>query len=181
MFLADLGAPLNPESAAAVGRLDVLQSYFDESGARRPETNPKQIESGFLYACGYGKLDAARFLLDRGVDPAARDGAGQTALHWAAWAPNIDAIKLLLERGVPVDAKDSRFHATPMDMVLWTWSNSTKEEGRERCYEAIALLARAGAKLDRDHWRDPGEDGSLMLGKIDSDSRMLAALRGDLL
>jgi ankyrin repeat protein len=54
-------------------RLDVLQSYFDESGARQQETSPKQIESGFLYACGYGKLDAARFLLDRGIDPATRD------------------------------------------------------------------------------------------------------------
>ena len=69
------------ESAAALGRLDVLQSYFDESGPRRPETNPKKIELGFFYACGYGRLDAARFLLDRGVDPAAHDEEGQTALH----------------------------------------------------------------------------------------------------
>lgn len=178
-FLADLGALLDAETAAAVGRLDVLQSYFDESGARRPGTNPKQIESGFLYACGYGKLDAAKFLLDRGVDPATRDGDGQTALHWAAWAPEIDAIKLLLDHGAPVDVKDSRFDATPLDMALWTWSHTPEEEVRERCYEAIALLARAGAKLDRDHWRAPGEDGSVMLGKIDSDLRMLAALRGD--
>ena len=163
-----------------MGRLDVLQSFFDESGAPRPETNPKQIESAFLYACGYGSLDAAKFLLDRGVDPATRDDDGQTALHWATWSPQIDAIKLLLERGAPVDAKDNRFHATPLDMALWTWHNTRKEEDRERCYEAIALLARAGAKLDRDHWRDPAKDSSLMLEKIDSDPRMLAALRGDM-
>jgi ankyrin repeat protein len=179
-FLADLGATLDPETAAAVGRLDVLQSYFDESGARRPETNLKQIESGLLYACGYGRLDTARFLLDRGVDPATRDEDGQTALHWATWAPEIGAIKLLLERGAAVDARDHRFHATPLDMALWTWNNTSEEEARERCYEAIALLARAGAKLDRDHWRDPGKDSSVMLGKVDSDSRMLAALRGEM-
>ncbi len=113
-FLADLGAPLDLESAAAVGRLDVLQSFFDESGAPRPETNPKEIESALLYACGYGSLDAAKFLLDRGVDPATRDDDGQTALHWATWSPQVDAIKLLLERGAPVDAKDKRFHAAPM-------------------------------------------------------------------
>jgi len=179
-FLADLGAPLDPETSAAVGRLDVLQSYFNENGALRPDTNPKLIESGLLYACGYGRLDTARFLLDRGIDPVTRNEEGQTALHWAAWAPEIESIKLLLERGAPVDVKDYRFHATPLDMALWTWDNTPDKETRERCYEAIALLARAGAKLDRDHWRDPGKDGSAMLGKIDSDSRMLAALRGEL-
>jgi ankyrin repeat protein len=179
-FLADLGAPLDPESAAAVGRLDVLQSFFDESGALRPETNSKQIESAFLYACGYGSLDAAKFLLDRGVDPATRDDDGQTALHWAAWSPQIDAIKLLLERRAPIDGKDRRFHATPLDMALWTWHNTRNDEDRERCYQAIALLARAGAKLDRDHWRDPAKDSSLMLEEIDSDPRMLSALRGDM-
>ena len=65
-------------------------------------------------------------------------------------------------------------------MALWTWHNAPNEEDRERCYEAIALLARAGAKLDRDHWRDPAKASSLMLEKIDSDPRMLAALRGDM-
>jgi len=163
-----------------LGRLDVLRSYFDESGAPRPETSPKQLASAFLYACGYGSVDAAVFLLDRGVDPAARDDEAQTGLHWAAWSPQIDIIKLLLERGAPIDAKDSRFHATPLDMALWTWNNSPKEKARERCYQAIALLARAGALLDRGHWSDPGQDTSAMLRKIDSDPRMLAALRGDM-
>uniref|UniRef100_Q02D28 Ankyrin n=1 Tax=Solibacter usitatus (strain Ellin6076) TaxID=234267 RepID=Q02D28_SOLUE len=178
-FLAGLGAPLDAESAAVVGRLDLLQSYFDESGARRPEANPKQLESAFLYACGYGSLDAARFLLDRGVDPAARDNQGRTALHWSAWAPEVGSIKLSLEHGAPVDAKDYEFHATPLDTVLWTWNNTPNLQDRERCYEAVTLLARAGAKLDRDHWCDPGKEGSVMLEKIDSDLRMLAALRGE--
>lgn len=87
-------------------------------------------------------------------------------------------MKLLLDRGAPVDAKDDRFHATPLDTVLWAWNNAPHEAARERCYEAVALLARAGAKLDRDHWRDPGQDRSRMSEKIDSDVRMLAALRG---
>ena len=65
-------------------------------------------------------------------------------------------------------------------MSLWTWDNSPQKEVRDRCYAAIALLAQAGAKLDRDHWRDPQEDGSAMLRKIDSDARMLVALRGEM-
>jgi len=179
-FLADLGAPLDLISAAALGRLDLLHNYFDESGAPRPQTDPKQLATAFLYACGYGSLDAVTFLLDRGVDPASCDDAGQTGLHWAAWGPEIDVIKLLIDRGAPIDAKDSRFHATPLDTVLWSWNNSPNEKVRERCYQAVALLARAGSRLDRDHWSDPATNTSTMLTKIDSDARMLAALRGEI-
>jgi ankyrin repeat protein len=177
-FLAELGAPLDIEGAAAAGRLDVLQTFFGEDGAPRPETNPREIESAFFYACGYGSLAAARFLLDRGIDPAARNEQGETALHWACWSPEPEAIKLLLERGAPVDAKDNRFHATPLDMALWTWNNKPEEEVRQRPYEAVALLVRAGAKLDPDHWRD-ADGHSTMLDKISSDLRMQAALRGE--
>ena len=176
-FLADLGATLDLESAATVGRLDVLQRYFDESGPPRPETNP-EVESALLYACGYGSMEAARFLLDHGVDPATRDKEGRTALHWASWTPQVDAIRLLLDRGARVDVRDNQCDDTPLDTALWTWSRAPEDEDRVRCYEAIALLARAGAKLDRDHWRDRGKDNSDMLEKMDSDFRLLAAIRG---
>jgi hypothetical protein len=42
------------------------------------------------------------------------------------------------------------------------------------------MLARAGATLDRDQWREPEKDGSAMLSKNDSDLRMLAAFRGEM-
>jgi ankyrin repeat protein len=166
-FLADLGAPLNPESAAALGRLDVLRSCFDETLAPGSEADRRQIESALLYACGYGRVEAARFLLERGADPAAHDDRGQSALHWAAWAPHVDVIGLLLERRAPVEVRDYRFHATPLDTALWTWANASDE------------LARAGGKLDRNHWREAGEKDSPMLGRIDSDPRMLLALRSE--
>jgi ankyrin repeat protein len=178
-FLAELGAPLDVESAATVGRLDVLQTFFDEHGAPRPGINPRQFESALFYACGYGSVAAAKFLLDRGVDPAARNEQGETPLHWACWGPEPEAVKLLLEHRAPIHVKDNRFHATPLDMALWTWDNKPEAEVRERCYESIALLARAGAKLDPDHWRDP--DGrSTMLDRIEADSRMQAALGGEI-
>jgi ankyrin repeat protein len=177
-FLADRGAPLDVESAATVGRLDVLQTFFNQDGTPRPDTNPRQIESAFFYCCGYGSLAGATFLLDRGVDPAARNQEGATPLHWACWGPEPEAIKLLLERGAPVDAKDDRFHATPLDTVLWTWNNASSEEVRLRCYDAVALLVRAGAKFDADHWRD-SQKYSAMLEKINADRRIQAALRGE--
>lgn len=136
------------------------------------------VESALFYACGYGSLAAARFLLDRGLDPAARNEKGETPLHWACWGPEPEAIKLLLERGAPVCAKDDRFHATPLEMALWTWNNTPEEQVRQRCYEAVALLVRAGAKFDPDNWRDP-QQHSTVLDKINSDFRMQKALRGE--
>jgi hypothetical protein len=65
-------------------------------------------------------------------------------------------------------------------MALWTWGNTPNKGERDRCYEAIALLVQAGAKLDPDHWCDDQEDGSGILRKIDDDPRMMAALRGDM-
>jgi ankyrin repeat protein len=175
-FFADLGAPLDLEGAAALGRLDVLRTFF---APERQKPDQQELESAFLYACGCGSRAAAEFLLERGVDLAARNSDGQTALHWANYGAHLDVIKLLLERGAAVNGKDDRFHAAPIDMALWTWQNSAQKDARDRCYEAIALLVRAGAKLDPDHWKNPGEDGSLMLEKIDSDTRMKAALRGE--
>jgi Ankyrin repeats (3 copies) len=179
-FLADLGAPLDEESAAAVGRLDVLQGYFDERGGLRGGVDGKLMESGFLYACGYGQIEVARFLLDRGIGVDVRGRDGGTALHWAAIAPQIEVIKLLLARGARVDGKDGRFGATPLDMALWTWRTSSDERARERCYEAVKLLAEVSARLDREHWREPGQEDSEMLRRIDADARMGAALAGEM-
>jgi ankyrin repeat protein len=174
-FFADRGAHLDLESAAALGRIDVLRSFFD--GDRPPA---KSLQSALLYACGYGSREAAEFLLDRGVDAAAFDEEDhQTGLHWANYGPHIDVIRLLIARGAPVNAREKRYRAAPIDMALWTWANSPDADDRERCYEAVALLTRAGAIFDPEQWRDPGEDRSAMLDKIDSDPRMLAALRGE--
>jgi ankyrin repeat protein len=179
-FLADRGAPLDMESAAALDRLDVLESHFDGGGgAGTAATNPQQIEAAFFYACGYGRLEAAKFLLERGADPGARNENDQAALHWACWGPEPEIIGLLLERGAPVDARDARFHATPLDTALWTWKNATTEDVRQRCYHAVALLVRAGATLDLSHWRD-FQKRSPMLEKIHGDRRMQAALRGEI-
>jgi ankyrin repeat protein len=177
-FFADLGAPLELEGAAALGRLEALLGLLGTEGDNR-QPDQKRVESAFLYACGYGSRAAAEFLLERGVDVAARNRDGQTALHWANYGPCLDVIRLLLERGAPVDVKDEHFHATPLDMALWTWQNADEKESRERCYEAVALLAQAGAKLDRNHWKEPGDERSPMLEKIEADARMQAALRGD--
>jgi ankyrin repeat protein len=160
-FLANLGAHVDLEGAAALDRLPLLHSYLEASPKQ------KEIESAFLSACAYGSTEAAELLLDRGVDPATHNEEGQTGLHFACWGPHIEAIKLLLKRGAPVDVKENRYHAIPLDMALWTWLN--KKEERDHCYEAIALLVEAGSKYDRDHWSEFREN-------IEADSRMRVSL-----
>jgi ankyrin repeat protein len=187
-FLASLGAPIDLEAAAALGRLDIVKRYFDENGVLQPGANREQMESAFLYACGYGREETVGFLLEHGVDPGLQNSDGETGLHWAAYGPDVDMARFLLQRGAPVDVKENRFHATPLDMALWAWTNSSDsaarsaagDAAREHCYEFIALLTRAGAKLDPQHWQDPGGERPGMLEKIHSDPRMLAALRGEI-
>jgi ankyrin repeat protein len=178
-FLASRGAPIDLAGAAGLGKMALLKSYFDESGAPRPPVDRGEMEGAFEQACWYGRKEAVEFLLDRAIDPGLRSGRGMAGLHRAAYTPHVDVLKLLLERGAPVDAKEEEFHATPLDVVLWVWGRSADEARRERCYEAIALLAQNGAKLDPNQWSGPAIDGPGMLEKIRADSRMQAALRGE--
>ena len=141
-FFANLGAPLDLEGASALGRLDVVKSYFDASGDLRPQATWKQLESAFLYACGYGSAEVAGYLLERGIDPGLRNAEGRTGLHWAAYGAHVDVVKLLLHRGAPVHAQDERFQATPLDVELWERDHSSDTAKRERCHEVVALLQR---------------------------------------
>ena len=146
-FIASWGAPVDLEGAAGLARLDLVKSFFDENGVLKPPATKQQMESGFLWACGYGRKETVEFLLERGIDPDLRNTDGRTGLHNAAYGAHVDVIKLLLEHGSPVDVKEEGFHATPLDMALWVWNNSP--DRAERCYEVIVLLARAGANWIR--------------------------------
>ena len=170
-FLADQGAPLRLTGAAGLGLLDAVRDSFDNAGK-------SERDSAFLYACGYGRTEVVEFLIAKGVDVAVHDPGHRTGLHWAAYAVHLRVFEVLLRNGCPVDTKDDYFGATPLDMLLWTWDNTDVPAERERCYEAVALLARAGAVLDPKQWHDPNSRQPGMLDKIQADVRMLAALRG---
>jgi ankyrin repeat protein len=114
-WLADHGASLTFESAAGLGRLQVVEQGFDTDG--RPRVSPREIERAFHAACAYGHGDVARFLLDRGVDIAALDG--QTALHLAAHEGHLETVRLLLSRGAPLEVKN-RYGGTVLDQTLWS-------------------------------------------------------------
>lgn len=133
-YLLERGAPVtNLRSAAGLGRMDLLQGFFDERGALKPEAGridspfgkrlgPYQntprdiINNAFVYACMHNRIDAARFLLERGAEinsiPPGFDFAG-TGLHYAALNGRREMVDFLLEHGADPFIKDSKVGSTP--------------------------------------------------------------------
>jgi ankyrin repeat protein len=176
-FFARHGARLDLEAAAGVGRLDVVRRFFNQDGSLRPPATPKQMKDGFAWACEFGRTAVVDFLLQRGMEVDAKlPHHGQTGLHWAAYGGHANTVKLLLERGAPVDAKDESFDGTALGWALYAWGGSPDMVERGHYYETVALLVRAGAKLDTS-WFENDEERRRVGQKLRSDSRMQAALR----
>jgi ankyrin repeat protein len=180
-FFASRGARLDLEGAAGVGRLDVVKSFFKDDGKLKRSATTKQMKDGFAWACEFGRTRVIDFLLQEGmaIDTKLRHD-GQTGLHWAAYGGHVDTVKLLLERGAPVDAKDDSYGGTPLGWALYAWGNATAREAkRKRYYEVVALLVRAGAKIDS-QWYEDDADRQRAARAMQSDPLMVAALRGQI-
>src|SRR5205823_7042617 len=67
-FLAGRGARLDLEGASGVGRLDVVKTFFDDTGQLKPGATPPQMNAGFAWACEFGRTAVVAFLLQHGMD-----------------------------------------------------------------------------------------------------------------
>ncbi len=143
-FLAACGARLDLEGAAGVGRLDVVKSFFNEDGSLKSSVTKAQMQSGFIWACEYGRRDVVEFLLDKGVDLRAGENTRQTALHLAAHRGQLEVIKLLLDRGAPLEAKNV-YGGTVLGQA--TWSVMHGDAGID-FVPVIEALLDAGARIE---------------------------------
>ncbi|MFN2512787.1 MAG: ankyrin repeat domain-containing protein [Pyrinomonadaceae bacterium] len=146
-LLASRGARLTLEGAIALGRLDVVKSYFDNDRNLKTNATKDEVVAGFLRACGYGQKDVVEFLLEMGVDIAAHGNDGQTGLHWAAIGGHLETLKLLLERNAPLEMKNM-YGGTVMGQTLWSAAHGGDPDTYARIIET---LVAAGARLDNRH------------------------------
>ena len=140
-FFAERGAPLDLEAAAGIGRLDVVRTFFDDRGKLTSGATREQLESGFRYASGYGHPEVVRFLLEKGVDPGARDDGDQTPLHWTTYGPHLEIARMLIAAGAPRDVRDAMWHATPLDWARYALSREKDPARRGRFEELIRLIS----------------------------------------
>jgi ankyrin repeat protein len=179
-FFANRGARLDLEAAAGVGRLDVVKSFFDDAGGLKPAATRQQLLDGFTWACEFGRTSVVEFMLAHGIEVNAKLKGGETGLHWAAYEGHADTLRLLLARGAGVDAIDDTYRGTPLGWALYGWGNTGPGERERRAYyETIALLVRAGARVDSS-WFDEDRDRVRAYEKMQSDQRMQAILRGEI-
>lgn len=143
-FLGSRGATLNLETAAGVGLLDVVRSFFDESGALTPGATRRQLQRGFLWACEYGYKDVVEFLLEHGADLLDQAGTNETALHWAVVAGNVAMIRLLLDRGASLEERNG-YGGTALGQAGWSFANGDPEIDYVPVFE---ILLEAGANIE---------------------------------
>jgi ankyrin repeat protein len=80
--------------------------------AQRPEF--VTASAPLFAAAKYNRPRAAALLLDLGTSPNVESGAGERALHIAAYDDSVDVARLLIERGADVDPIGRRYDNTPL-------------------------------------------------------------------
>jgi ankyrin repeat protein len=116
-YLAQMGAALDLEGAAGVGRLDTVMEFFDAEGQLKNPAMRGQIGAAFNWASEYGHTVVVEYLMGRGVDPG-EPVNGMNALHMAILGGHLDTIRLLIARGAPLEVRNL-YGGTPLTMALW--------------------------------------------------------------
>jgi ankyrin repeat protein len=118
-YLARHGARIDIGAAAGLGRLNLLQDLL------KTEHKQEEVDSGFGWACGYGRTKVVEFLLQRGVNLRDREGTGQPPLHLAVIGGHKEIVKLLLERKAPLEAKNV-YGGTVLGQAVWCVMNGDR-------------------------------------------------------
>jgi ankyrin repeat protein len=149
-FLANRGAKLDLEGASSVGRIKLVRTFFNEDGSVNHNATKTQMESGFIWACEYGRAEVANFLLQMGVDINTYRQFKLTGLHWAAASGDISTVKVLLRHGAPLEAKNV-WGGTPLGAAIWAATESDPNDPvwpKADWVAIVELLLEAGANID---------------------------------
>ena len=155
LALIERGARMEIRHAAALGRLDLVQNFFNGSELHSsliplpedPDESKLQIEQAFIRACQFGHNSIIEFLLDRGVDPSSQANVGQTGFHYAAHTGQLETVKFLIARNAPLEVKNM-YGGTVLGQALWSAYNEPHKDH----LVIIETLIAAGAHVDPD-WK----------------------------
>jgi ankyrin repeat protein len=144
-------------SAAAVGRVDLVDTFVNERGALRPDVplvdvkwphlpRDPTVHLGYAltWAATFAPSEVVELLLRKGVDPSGHDDDA-TALHFAAAYGRMDLVRLLMKYGASLEARNS-YDGTVLSATLW-YATNAPVEGVD--YAAvIRALIDLGARID---------------------------------
>jgi hypothetical protein len=151
-----------------------VKTFFDADGTLEKTATPEQMADGFTWACGFGKTDVVEFLLQRGMNVAAKlKNHGQTGLHGAATGGYVDTVELLLRWRAPVDMRDDSFDATPLGWALYGWSEGEVHDPRADYHTVVERLIDAGVPV-KPAWLTRDDAFSK---KLRADARMYEAIQ----
>jgi hypothetical protein len=148
-FIAMHGGKLDLEGAAGVGRLDLVQSFFNEDRSLKSNATKTQMESGFIWACEYGRAEVADFLLEMGVDKDAYRQHKLTGLHWAVASGDLDTVKAVLKHQPPLEARNV-WGGTPLGGAIWAATECDPNDPvwpKTDWVPIIEVLLQAGADV----------------------------------
>jgi ankyrin repeat protein len=154
--LIDLGANPDVCSAAALGRMDLLESFFTKDGrlVARPRRHGKVLSErdaiglAMLFAYVNRHRDAVDFLLEKDGNWNMTGVNNGTALHRAAWEGDLAMVKRLVAKGADMSNRDNPFCSTPLS---WAQHNKQVEVfDWMRAHCAIDLHEAVGMNL-REH------------------------------
>jgi ankyrin repeat protein len=136
-LLMDYGARVYLPFAAAMNKIDEVKSAFlGKSQLRRgvgKADDKTTIQQAFLFACRYGHIDVADYLLQKGANinasiPFFTHQA--TGLHLACETENsVELVRFLLKKGVNPKIKDGVYNATAEGWAMFC--------GQDKTYKAL--------------------------------------------
>ena len=130
--LIELGAKPDVCAAAALGKMDLLRSFFGKDGrlVERPRRHGKVMSErdaiglALLFAYVNGRSDAVDFLLEKDGNWNMTGVNNGAVLHRAAWDGDLAMVKRLVAKGADISNRDNPFNSTPLS---WAQHNKQRE------------------------------------------------------
>ncbi len=106
--------------AAATGDIEFIEAYLAEGH----DINAKDPEFGstaLITSATYGRIEVAKFLIDKGANLSEQKNDGNTALHDAAFFCRMEIVELLLDKGADTTIENF-YEDIPLGTVSGPWS-----------------------------------------------------------